>query len=212
MEENFSIQIFAGDISMAVSHKDKGRLVSIARKLKEIIHQILQDLDLQESIPKCNNFIIEAPTEARKGIWESNKRAEFRKLKETEKQEMLRALEKIEMEEGIIEQGMELPYKWQYSFKLLGIILDCHWAFEEHVKEMSNKVAKRLSVISRVASTAWGLECRVLSISAHALLGSVINYGLAVYGTHCSIIQAEKIDSAVLNKVSRKITEVGVTV
>ena len=47
-----AIKIFADDVSAAVGHKDKEVLYIIIWKLREALHQILMDLDLEESLPK----------------------------------------------------------------------------------------------------------------------------------------------------------------
>ena len=118
---------------------------------------------------------------------------------------MLRALEKIEVKEGIQVQTLVLPYTWKYNFKLLAVMLDCQWAFEEHIQEVRKEAIKRLFVLHRVATTTWGLETRILSITTHALLESVVNYGLSSYGTQRSPFLAKKTDSIILNKAAREI-------
>ena len=125
---------------------------------------------------------------------------------------MQRALGKLEFQVGAGEGNLELPYAWKYSFKLLGIILDCHWISEEHSREMRLKASKRLSVLRRVANSMWGFGSGILSVTSHALIGSVVNYGLAVYGAHCSQQQADKVESALLHKAARKITGTSATV
>ena len=63
-----------------------------------------------------------------------------------------------------------MPYPWKFSSKLLGMQIDCHWSFGEHVKELRSKKAKRLSVLRRVANSTQGLGSRVLSITTHSLI------------------------------------------
>ena len=63
-----------------------------------------------------------------------------------------------------------------------------------------------------MANTLWGLETRILSITTHALIESVINYGLAVYGTHCMQETVEKMDSTVSNKAARRALGTGITI
>ena len=60
--------------------------------------------------------------------------------------------------------------------------MDCHGEFQEHVKELRIKAIKRPTIISKVASTIWGMESRTLAVTAHALLESIVNYGLPVEG------------------------------
>ena len=36
----------------------------------------------------------------------------------------------------------QLPFPWSHSFKLLGVILGCHWHFREHFGEVQKKQPK----------------------------------------------------------------------
>ena len=119
---------------------------------------------------------------------------------------MQRALGKLEFQVGAGEGNSELPYAWKYSFRLLGIILDGHWISEEHLREMRLKANRRLSVLRREANSMWGFGNRIVPVTSHALSGSVVNFGLAAYGTHCSQQQADRVDSALRRKAARKIT------
>ena len=58
MDSNLIIQIFADDISVALAHQDRERLIQIAWKLREVIHILLKGMGLNESLPKCNNFLV----------------------------------------------------------------------------------------------------------------------------------------------------------
>ena len=74
-------------------------------------------------------------------------------------------------EEG---ESQELPFPWKFSFRLLGIIIDCQWAFNEHVEGLMAKAAKRMGILNRIGNTTWGLESRILSITTHSLVESVV--------------------------------------
>ena len=66
--------------------------------------------------------------------------------------------------------------------------------FDEHIREMHTKAIKRLSALNRLANSAWGFESKILSTTVLALVESIVNFGLSVYGTHCSPQRAEAID------------------
>ena len=209
MEINFMIQIFADDISVAIGHGDRQMLIKIAWRLREVLHKLLKQLDLEESLPKCNNFIVDILVEAGVSVCKKYLRPSFRKIKEQKRQRMLRDVDRLECEEQMGRKQEDLPYPWKYSFRLLGMVIDCHWVFEEHIRDMRSRAVKRLAVLGRVANTNWGLENRILSITTHSLVESLINYGSAVYGSHCGREQGEKIDSMILNKAARKVTGTG---
>ena len=105
----------------------------------------------------------------------------------------------------------ELPFPLRFSFRLLGIILDCQWSFREHVTGLRAKAIKRLGIFNRVGNTTWGLESRILAITAHSLVESVVGYGLAVYGVHTGQLDAHQIDTGILTRVARRAVGTGIT-
>ena len=88
---------------------------------------------------------------------------------------------------------------------MLGVILGCRWHFREHFGEVQKKATKRLQIVRRVSGTIWGMESRILAISTHAPIESVVNYGLAVTGNHVGQQALDKIDKSVLNIAAREI-------
>ena len=103
--------------------------------------------------------------------------------KEEKKRRMNQDLDCLESKIAISKKKEgELPYPWTYSFKLLGVVLDCHWNFRAHFEEVRKKAAKRIHIIQRVSGTVWGMESRILAVSTHALVESVVNYGFATTG------------------------------
>ena len=81
---------------------------------------------------------------------------------------------------------LELPYPGQCGLKLLRIMLDSHWLFEAHIRELQGKAIKGLASVRRVANTVWEMEGRILSIPTRPIVGSLADYSLAVVGIHCS--------------------------
>ena len=77
----------------------------------------------------------------------------------------------------------ELPFPAAESFRLLGMKLDCRRTFREHLKDAREKLRVRRGVLGKVSNTAWGLETRALTTTAHALIESPITYGLTATGS-----------------------------
>ena len=84
----------------------------------------------------------------------------------------------LESKEGE-ERDMGLPFPWTHSFKLLGVTLDCHWHFREHFHEVQKKAAGRLQIVRRAGGAISGMERRVVAISSHALVETIVDYGRA---------------------------------
>ena len=90
-------------------------------------------------------------------------------------------------EEQTSTQEICLPFPWSYSFRLLGVVVDCGWRFHQHFVELQSKLARRPQAMRKVSGTVWGLESRILAVTAHALLGSVVGYGLATTGSRAML-------------------------
>ena len=67
------------------------------------------------------------------------------------------------------------------------------------------KPRNRLQTPTEASNTARGRECRVLAVSTHALLGSMLRYGLATFGTHTNTQELRRIDATVRNGAARRI-------
>ena len=57
---DLAIQIFADNSSVTIAHADPKKRVRMAWTLREIIQKIGIEHDLERSLPKCFNFIVEA--------------------------------------------------------------------------------------------------------------------------------------------------------
>ena len=79
----------------------------------------------KESIPERDKFIIDAiqrvAVREKKEFKQPNKKGQ----KEENKRQMLRALDKVEMEDSFLTKNAEIPYKWKYGLRMLRLILDC---------------------------------------------------------------------------------------
>ena len=79
------------------------------------------------------------------------------------------------------------------------------------MQTMKTKAIRRYNIIRRVANAKWGLESRILAVTTHSLVESVINYGLAIIGPHLTTQECQEIDKATMNTSARKITGTGYT-
>ena len=55
-----AIQIFADDIAIPAAHQGRERLIQLASHLRQVLHMILVNIDLEESFPKRNHFFVDA--------------------------------------------------------------------------------------------------------------------------------------------------------
>ena len=151
-------------------------------------------LDLDVVVPKCQNFLVEGGGEGKLRIdTDKDKRNEERKSKELKKFKMNATLDALE-DEAAEGKGKELPLRWVYSSKLLGIILDGNWNFGGQLSKMRSKIATILQVLAKVGNTMWELESRILSIMTHALIESIVCYGLATTGSRWTVKDASIAD------------------
>ena len=58
------IQLFADDISAAVTHSERRVVIVLAEELARTLIKILRELGLEVAPPKCNNFIVEGGEKA----------------------------------------------------------------------------------------------------------------------------------------------------
>ena len=116
---------------------------------------------------------------------------------------MERDIERLQSKQQGVQQATH-PFKWVYSFKLLRVILDCGWIFHQHFQELRGKLVERLQAMRKVSGAAWGLECRILAITTHALIESVVGYGLATTGAHVNEQELRNLDTLFLNKAARR--------
>ena len=66
-----------------------------------------------------------------------------------------------------------------------------------------------MAVLHKVSSPAWGLGNRILTITAHALVESMVNYGLTLTGSPTTAGDLERMDTAIRNPAARRVAGVG---
>ena len=124
---------------------------------------------------------------------------------------MQRDVERLQSEQQTVQQ-VQLPLKWVFSFKLLGVIIDCGWTFRQHFVELRGRLVRRLQALRKVSGAVWGLENRILAVTAHALIESIIGYGMATTGAHATPQELREIDTRFLNKAARRVVGTNITI
>ena len=75
-----------------------------------------------------------------------------------------------------------------FAPKYLGVTLDRSLTYTKHTENLRDKVNSRCNIISKLAGTDWGAPAPVLHTSAIALVYSVAEYCMSVWG-RCAHVQ-----------------------
>ena len=174
--------------------------------------EVMARLDPDVARAKCNNFLIEGSNRGESLHIDRDKGNATRREKEKKRSNMRQAPDKLQDSEKGDEQAEELPFTWVYSFKLLGVVLDCEWNFGQHLAEAKAAAVRRFGVLTEAGNALRGMETRTLSITGHSLVDSVIIYGLAAAGRGWEENGAGQLDRAVLNETARKVAGTNITI
>ena len=188
------LQLFADDISGALAHKERRQVIILAEHLAKILIRVLKELGLEISLPKCSNFIVDGRERKKERPGSYVGTTYKQRKKEQTLNRMHQDVERIQSEQSGAQQ-VQLPFCWTYSFQLLGVVLDCRWSFHQHFLEQRGRLTRRLQALRKVSGSAWGLESRILATTAHALVESIVQYGLATTGAHASVQDLRRIDT-----------------
>ena len=93
------VQLFADDISAAVSHKDRRMVVTLSEKLAETLIKVLKELGLEIAPPKCDNFLVDGSAEARKELTRETGTTYKQRKREQTLQRMQRDVERLQSEQ-----------------------------------------------------------------------------------------------------------------
>ena len=150
------LQVFADDISAAVSAEDEQEVVKKAYLLVDVFTRLLKELGLVLRTEKRKNFWLKLREELL-GLFKRNKDiSKWFKNKEKLRETALKQ-QNIEVERAPQEPQVQLPYKTNESFRLLGLQLDHNWSFKTHLQEIQKKLRVRSAVLRQVGGTSWGL-------------------------------------------------------
>ena len=94
----------------------------------------------------------------------------------------------------------------------LGMILANTWSFKEHNDQLHRRAQQRLHTLRKASNSNWGLGNRVLTITAHALVESLLSYGSTTYGSAASGTKFHQLDTVLLNPKARRAVGPSMTV
>ena len=171
---------------------------------------MLRKLGLDVAKHKCNFILINNKQNERKKTKEDRLGSTRRRLKGQNIRRMSQDLDRIQSQQQG-EDAIQLPFEWTYSFKLLGVILDCNRSFRQHFREMKTELGKRLRIIDKVRNATWGLECRILASTSHVSVESVLCYGLATTGAHTNTQELGRVDTMALKRAARRVAGTNIT-
>ena len=211
IDEDFILQVFADDISVALKGADMQDLLGTARKLGQILDMVLREIGLKLSIQKCRNFILQALMGAIKQFKRGDPKSKWFRAKEVTRQNAARSLV-APMDKDTSSETAAMPYPNADGLKLLGLTLDNKWAFHDHMSSMQRKLRVRMAIVRKVSNSTWGLENRILTTTVHALMESLFNYGLTVTGSAMSLEDLEAVDKKILNQVARRVAAAGYSI
>ena len=100
-------------------------------------------------------------------------------------------------------RGQALPVDPSPTF--LGIKLDGHLSFNEHITDLKKRMASRRQCLQALAGKSYGSSRRTIKTAYIGYIRSLFDYGAAVYGSYCAPSVKEKIE-AEQNKCARLIT------
>ena len=148
------VQLFADDISAAVAHKDRRVVVTLSEEPARILIKVLKELGLEIAPNKRNNFLVGGGAEARKELARGTGATYKQRKREQTLQRMQRDVERLESEQLAARQ-VQLFFRWVFSFKLLGFIIDCGWTFRQHFVELRGRLVRRLQALGKVSGAVW---------------------------------------------------------
>ena len=85
--------------------------------------------------------------------------------------------------------------------KILGVTFDTHFTFANHAKEIAAKARSKLAVMKATASSTWGADKEILSITFKGLIRSTLNYAAPIWAPNASsssFLRLQKVQNAAL--------------
>ena len=184
------------------------RVVAAAHRLLEALIWALAKIGFPLSLLKCKNFLIYVMGRAH----DLFKRGyPFPRCTQAKKYARYRALQiSVGAAGSSPTQAAGPPFQIVNQKQLVGLRLDGLWAFHDYMREVQNKARIRTGVISKVGNSRWGLETKVLTITVHVLIESLLNNGLTVAGSAAVVKGFDGANPNVLNPAARRMAGVGV--
>ena len=104
-----------------------------------------------------------------------------------------------------------LPYQVSDEIKILGVLIDRNFRFEEHIAGIRDRAKMRMVISSRLAGCTWGAEVGLLMHTGDAPVTSLLRYGLLVVGSGAYKQALRALEVGVTSVLARKILGVGRT-
>ena len=73
----------------------------------------------------------------------------------------------------------------------------------DHLTSLLARAQIRQAILRRIGNTNWGVEVGVLKIAADSIIGSLLRYGSAIFGSCMPPNLIRKIDTQVINAAAR---------
>ena len=174
--------MFADDVSAVIRAVGEEEVIRRARILVTASTDAPQAIGFKPSRAKCENFLVRI-LGVTMGVYNRGCCA-TRRMRAKEKIRHTATLRRKQSEGAkLMEAKWELPFSDSESFRLLGVQLGDMWAFRGHLTEARGKLRFRRAVLNKVFRANWGLGNHILTTTARALIGSLLNYGLMVTGS-----------------------------
>ena len=209
--------VYADDVLCALAHSEAEVVAEAAGESAEVHSEELKDLGLQTAKVKSENFAMNPNV----GEWSIFRRAPkgertaHRTGGSGADQGIATNAEAGSREMEMLEVNLpgkvigELPYSVVSRFRLLGVVFDENFRFQDHVSQILEKAKIRLAILAKVSSNSWGLDTGMLRLTGKALVLSLLRYGLTVTGSGMNDKDMQRIDTRVVNVLARRILGVG---
>ena len=209
--------LYADDVLTAIAHKSPCILEKLSHISARAYKESLEDLGLSTTVPKSANLVIEATEElgplfkrapddetplSNVNVILPSQGVTVAAQDSTQGRRQQTALEPIL-------PSTALPYTKVPQIKILGVIFDERFSFEEHYNRLLERAQVRMGVITRLCGYKWGLETRMLRLTGQSLVISLLKYGYTVTGSGLTELQLHQLNTRLLNPLARRIVGVG---
>jgi ribonuclease HI len=156
--------IFADDVSILCTHRDREEAVRMAQEAVDIVVGWSKEWKLNLNPTKSEVAFFSTWTREQETPWEPT----------------------------IMIDGKRIPFN--VIPKMLGVVLDTTLSFGEQVKEVTRQATEKLKLMSALAHTEWGWRKRDLMKIYLTFIRSRLDYGAAAWQPWLSETSIEKLD------------------
>ena len=83
---------------------------------------------------------------------------------------------------NILPPKVNIPIK--KSIRILGVIFDHKFTFQEHIVELMAKLKIRSHILRKLSNTSWGSSIDLLSITYKSIIQNTLSHGISAWGGH----------------------------